>query len=279
MPPLSGDEYAALREDIRLHGQQVPIIVDEDGNVLDGNNRAEICLELGIEPRTEVRAGLTEDQKWNLALRLNNNRRHMLPEQKRQLIRDELTRDKSRSDRYVASLLGVDPRTVERQRHAMFPEEFPAPDMDAVVAELGERLAQMELDRSNDNWAIADSVFAAVPPETEAAAAEELKMHGQIERPGYDTPEYEALVVKASDAVNRVVASVVRECNLIAGFAEQHFADTPASLSALGEYIDAAALVMEVTEWMQEHDVRQAYVRCAPWLTLLDRAESGTVAR
>ena len=77
LPPLSEDEYAALKEDIRVNGLTYPIQVDENGNIIDGHHRKQICDELGIEPGYEtVAAGLDDEAKWDMALRLNNNRRH-----------------------------------------------------------------------------------------------------------------------------------------------------------------------------------------------------------
>lgn len=38
MPPLSGDEYAALRADVAEHGIRVPIDVDEHDVILDGHH-------------------------------------------------------------------------------------------------------------------------------------------------------------------------------------------------------------------------------------------------
>jgi hypothetical protein len=116
LPPLSAEEYEALKADIAEHGLQYPIIVDEDGNVLDGHHRARICQELGISPPTEVRTGLTEEQKHDLALSLNLQRRHLSQIQKRELIRAELERNPDRSNRAIGRLLAVDHKTVAAVR-------------------------------------------------------------------------------------------------------------------------------------------------------------------
>jgi len=46
-PELSAADYAALKEDIRLHGVKVPIVV-HGGQILDGRHRYRACRELGV---------------------------------------------------------------------------------------------------------------------------------------------------------------------------------------------------------------------------------------
>jgi ParB-like chromosome segregation protein Spo0J len=46
-PELSAADYAALKEDIRLHGVKVPILV-HGGQILDGRHRYQACRELGV---------------------------------------------------------------------------------------------------------------------------------------------------------------------------------------------------------------------------------------
>jgi ParB-like chromosome segregation protein Spo0J len=121
MPPLSAEEYAALKADIAEHGVQVPIEVDENGAILDGHHRQRICAELGLTAPTVVRAGLTEAQKQEHALRLNLQRRHLTSAQKRELIRAELKRDPDRSDRQIGRMVGADHKTVASVRRGEIP--------------------------------------------------------------------------------------------------------------------------------------------------------------
>lgn len=79
MPPLSAEQYAALREDIAAHGIRVPVDVDEDGAVLDGHHRAAIAAELGIDPPRRVVPGLTDEQKRAHAFAVNLHRRQLGP--------------------------------------------------------------------------------------------------------------------------------------------------------------------------------------------------------
>ena len=55
VPQLSAEEYESLKQSIKENGLYVPIIVNQDGVILDGHHRYKICQELGIkEPKTLV---------------------------------------------------------------------------------------------------------------------------------------------------------------------------------------------------------------------------------
>lgn len=55
VPPLTQAEYNALKDSIKTEGQQLPIIVNVDMEILDGHHRNKACLELSIEPDFEVK--------------------------------------------------------------------------------------------------------------------------------------------------------------------------------------------------------------------------------
>ena len=117
MPDLSEDEYAELKSDIASRGVMVPIEFDEQGNVLDGHHRLQICEELNITDYPKViRAGLTEEEKYTHARKLNLARRHLSQEQKRSLIQQQLQATPEKSDRQIAKDLGVSHHTVSTQR-------------------------------------------------------------------------------------------------------------------------------------------------------------------
>lgn len=142
LPPLSADEYAALRADIEAHGIRVPVDVDEHGQVLDGHHRQQIAAELGIDCPVRVVAGLTEEDKREHAMALNMARRHLTQAQRRELVADELARDPSRSDRRIARIVGVDHKTVGAVRRRLSGEsphlkepgaETDRPDLDDLI--------------------------------------------------------------------------------------------------------------------------------------------------
>jgi hypothetical protein len=123
MPPLGVQEREALKESIRTKGVEVPIVLDSEGNIIDGYNRTEIVEELRAEgsavedPPTVVRDDLTtEQEKLDAAWSLNMQRRHLGSEVKRDLIDRKLKETPRYSDRWLAELLGVDHKTVKSRR-------------------------------------------------------------------------------------------------------------------------------------------------------------------
>lgn len=119
MPPLSPEEYAELEASIKEHGIQVPILIDEDGVVIDGHHRQKIAQELGIRcPKRQV-IDKTESEKRTLALSLNVHRRHLTREQKRALIAESIKADPQLSNREHARRIGVDDKTVGTARREL----------------------------------------------------------------------------------------------------------------------------------------------------------------
>ena len=77
-PMIGDDEFAALKADIKEHGQKQPILTT-NGVVVDGRNRLRACTELGIEPVfEEVKAA----DVFALVMSLNFHRRHLRPHEK-----------------------------------------------------------------------------------------------------------------------------------------------------------------------------------------------------
>ena len=91
MPALSAAQHAELLDDIQARGVLVAVEYDEDGAILDGHHRVQICSELGITdwPRV-VRHGLSEADKFIHALLMNVHRRQLTDAQKAVLALDIL---------------------------------------------------------------------------------------------------------------------------------------------------------------------------------------------
>ncbi|WFE44278.1 ParB N-terminal domain-containing protein [Verrucosispora sp. WMMD1129] len=136
LPPLTADEYTALRADIEAHGIRVPVDVDEHGQVLDGHHRQQIAEDLGIDCPTRVVAGLTEEEKRHHAVAVNAHRRMLTRAQRRALVVAELERDPSRSDRAIGRVCGVDHKTVGAIRRGGWGvphPEVPQPETDRAT--------------------------------------------------------------------------------------------------------------------------------------------------
>lgn len=122
MPPLSEQEYEALKEDIAENGVLVPVVKDTDGNIIDGHHRVWAYEELFAEGRAAggypvvERNGITNQEKRDLAWRLNMQRRHLNREQKREAIERKLRESPEWADNRIAKLLGVDGKTVRLAR-------------------------------------------------------------------------------------------------------------------------------------------------------------------
>ena len=125
MPPLSGDEYAALRADIADRGILVAVVLDQHGNTLDGHHRQRIAAELGIDCPTVIQPVSDEGEGRDVALTLNLARRHLTSEQKRALIAAELERDPDAADRSIARRLHRSPSTVGAVRRGQCPSWTP----------------------------------------------------------------------------------------------------------------------------------------------------------
>jgi len=101
---------------------QVAVVMDEDGHIIDGHHRVWAFEELADEGRiageypVDVRRGLTEEQKRDLAWSLNMQRRHLNRGQKQQAIIAKLKESPEWADNRIGKLLGVDGKTVRMMR-------------------------------------------------------------------------------------------------------------------------------------------------------------------
>lgn len=122
LPPLSYEDFSALRDSIGVNGVLVPIVVDSNGpirQIIDGNYRKRIAEELGYDCPEIVQEGLTEEEKRTMARALNLARRHLTPDQKRKLVAQQLQETPERSNRWVGKQMGVHHATVASVRAEM----------------------------------------------------------------------------------------------------------------------------------------------------------------
>ena len=151
MPDLDSDQWDALVADIVANGVLVPVIKDQHGRILDGNNRAKIAEQLGIDYPVKIVEVTDDDDAWDKAVALNCARRHLNREQKRELIRAEILRRPDQTDRAISRRLGCSPSTVGAVR-AVVNEELAAAEADeqrraeAIKAEERRRANQLTED-------------------------------------------------------------------------------------------------------------------------------------
>jgi hypothetical protein len=112
MPELTPEQWDALAADIMANGVLVPVVKDQHGRILDGNNRAAIADKLGIDYPVNVIEVADDDDAWDRAVSLNCARRHLSREQTRELVRSEIRRRPEQSDRAIARRVGCSPTTV-----------------------------------------------------------------------------------------------------------------------------------------------------------------------
>ena len=120
LPDLNPWEYDALKERIRRWKVILPVVKDENGDIIDGYQRVRVCNELGITdyPVLTLR-GLTEDDKRDHSLILNLVRRRLNQQQMRKLIAAELKRTPDLSDNWLAQILGTTDKTVAAVRQKL----------------------------------------------------------------------------------------------------------------------------------------------------------------
>jgi hypothetical protein len=131
-PLLEGQEFDDLVEDIRQHGLRLPIVLWHDVKgtgltyLLDGRNRLRALIAIG-DPTPNTPAFAQEDfttvghceatrDPYALVVSMNLSRRHLTPEQKRELTVRLLKATPEKSDRQIARMVKRDHKTVAADR-------------------------------------------------------------------------------------------------------------------------------------------------------------------
>lgn len=187
-PRMPGEEFVALKQDIRDNGLLEAIWLYED-MVLDGRHRYYACQETGVEPRFRQYEG---DNPLGFVISLNLKRRH-LTESQRAMVAADLANmpnggtganqhnDGSRSANLqssvsqskAAEILQVSPRSVATA--AMVNRETPQEVSDAVKSgSMSLNLASQVAELPADDQAI---VASAPPEEIKNVAREVIHNH------------------------------------------------------------------------------------------------------
>lgn len=181
--PLTESEYADLKASIAIHGILVPVEVDEQGNILDGHHRVrawqELCSEGMNLPSYArlVRGGMSEEAKFDHALRLNDIRRHMSKEarertrqraeEQRERARQQVLelRQQGKSIRQIAEETGLKHATVQRAISTVSDEESDTVDVlpRYVIGKDGKRREAQQQPKTPDTRRFAwefETIFA-----------------------------------------------------------------------------------------------------------------------
>lgn len=110
LPPLDEEQLHLLRTSIAKSGVLEPVVLDENGQILDGHHRVAIAEELGIAYPTRVERGLDEDNKRRYAITMNVARRQLSPTVRGSLVAQ--LRTQGLSIRKIAEDLGLPKSTV-----------------------------------------------------------------------------------------------------------------------------------------------------------------------
>ena len=114
LPDLTPKQQAQLRASIERSGVVSPIVVDQNGQMIDGFNRERIARELGVDCPRSVRHVADDDERIALTLDLNVARRDQLTKKQRDALAEMLRQKYHWSNRRIAEALGVSHQTVDR---------------------------------------------------------------------------------------------------------------------------------------------------------------------
>lgn len=90
-PMMPDDELAALAESIATDGLSHPLVLDDQGRLVDGRNRLEACRIAGVSPKYLTPRGLdTEEAVRSYIGRVNAQRRNVSTGQKAMAVADDL---------------------------------------------------------------------------------------------------------------------------------------------------------------------------------------------
>ena len=86
---MGDDELKSLAEDIKIHGLQVPIMLNHDESILvDGRNRVWACEIAGVDLTCEALPEMTDEEILDYVVSANLHRRHLTAGQKAMVATD-----------------------------------------------------------------------------------------------------------------------------------------------------------------------------------------------
>lgn len=135
--PIDPSDRERLKEDIAKDGIRDAIKVYRNGSkyyILGGYNRWRIAQELGIKIIPVEIYHLSDEERRDLVIKDNLNRRHLTREQKQKLIEYFLKKDPFLSNRLIAKKAKSDDKTVAKVRKEL--------ESTAEIPQLNKRIGQ-----------------------------------------------------------------------------------------------------------------------------------------
>ena len=97
VPRPEKNQIRALKESMKESGQQVKIIVNAEGVILDGHTRYQICQDLGLEPKYQIKKFKTKQDEKEFVISANLNRRQLTMFERGELLFSWWKEEKKRS--------------------------------------------------------------------------------------------------------------------------------------------------------------------------------------
>ena len=127
--PLTPYEFKNLENSISessdAEGEtKLNIVIDEEGEILDGHHRVYIAGKLGLqldESDLNVLFGLSEAEKHKRSIKLNAARRHLSSDEVKELVGDAFAKNPTASVRVIAEQLRLPKSTVHDNRSTVRP--------------------------------------------------------------------------------------------------------------------------------------------------------------
>lgn len=134
-PPLSPDEMQELEASILANGVLHSVVIDTDGNILDGHTRKAICDKHGLEYPTIEKEFSSEEEKQCFVISMNIARRQLSVAQKVEYWLK--LRNLGMSLRALADMVGEDKMKVQRAITAVVAKKVAAGETVAPIAVTG----------------------------------------------------------------------------------------------------------------------------------------------
>jgi hypothetical protein len=145
LPSLKPEERSALKESIRAEGIREPIVMDVQGNIIDGHTRYALYQELVNEegctlpplPKKVYHAEKSDAEKRTMARELNagSKGRHLNKKQVKELLIAQLKDTPERSNRWIARIIGCGKSMTNAARQELEKTDPTFPYIDRLVSE------------------------------------------------------------------------------------------------------------------------------------------------